>query len=83
MSQNQSVNMGGIVPLALAVAMLVFLPELVRYMVAKGQPVDRIRAALRRIYASLVAAVGLLVKDFRHPKHVSAKAAIKGEAVSH
>lgn len=41
--------MGGIAPLVLTVLMFLILPESVRYMVAKGQPVERIRAALRRI----------------------------------
>jgi AAHS family 4-hydroxybenzoate transporter-like MFS transporter len=41
--------LGGIVPLALAVLLVVFLPESVRYMVARAQPAERIRAVLARI----------------------------------
>ncbi|MFO1071830.1 MAG: MFS transporter [Geminicoccaceae bacterium] len=41
--------LGGIVPLLLTVALLLLLPESVRYMVAKAQPVERIRGVLRRI----------------------------------
>ncbi len=41
--------LGGAAPLALAVLMLLLLPESVRYMVAKRQPMDRIRNVLRRI----------------------------------
>jgi AAHS family 4-hydroxybenzoate transporter-like MFS transporter len=41
--------LGGITPAVLAALMLTVLPESVRYMVAKGYSVDRIRAALRRI----------------------------------
>jgi AAHS family 4-hydroxybenzoate transporter-like MFS transporter len=41
--------LGGISPLVLAALMLLLLPESVRYMVAKRQPAQRIRAALSRI----------------------------------
>src|SRR6201987_2422404 len=41
--------LGGAAPLVLAAAMLALLPESVRYMVAKAQPVERVRAALARI----------------------------------
>jgi len=41
--------LGGVVPVVLAVLLLLFLPESVRYMVAKAQPVQRIRAVLARI----------------------------------
>ncbi|MDP9046428.1 MAG: MFS transporter [Pseudomonadota bacterium] len=41
--------LGGIAPLVLVPLMLLALPESVRYMVAKAQSVERIRAALRRI----------------------------------
>ncbi|MFC3532629.1 MFS transporter [Vogesella facilis] len=45
-------EVGGIVPLLLVVLLLAVLPESVRYMVAKGQPRERIAAALARISAS-------------------------------
>jgi AAHS family 4-hydroxybenzoate transporter-like MFS transporter len=41
--------LGGVAPLILAGLMLITLPESVRYMVAKGQSVEKIRAALRRV----------------------------------
>jgi AAHS family 4-hydroxybenzoate transporter-like MFS transporter len=44
--------LGGLVPLALAVAMLARLPESVRYLVAKRLPAARIRAALQHISPS-------------------------------
>lgn len=44
--------LGGVVPLALALLLLLLLPESVRYMVAKGHPAERIRGVLRRISAS-------------------------------
>ncbi|WP_028229606.1 MFS transporter [Paraburkholderia ferrariae] len=43
--------LGGVTPLVLCVPPLLRLPESVRYMVANGQPVERIRAALVRISA--------------------------------
>ena len=44
--------LGGAVPLALAAAMAFQLPESVRFMVARAQPVERIRAVLSRISPS-------------------------------
>ncbi len=41
--------LGGATPLLLGVLLLVKMPESVRFMVATGQPVDRIRATLSRI----------------------------------
>ena len=41
--------LGGLTPVVLVVLLLVFLPESVRYMVARAQPVERIRAVLCRI----------------------------------
>ncbi|MBK4736305.1 MFS transporter [Noviherbaspirillum pedocola] len=41
--------LGGAAPLVLALLMLALLPESVRYMVARGMPAARIRAALERI----------------------------------
>ncbi|MBI2309115.1 MAG: MFS transporter [Rhodocyclales bacterium] len=41
--------LGGIAPLALVVVLAFTLPESVRYLVAQRQPVERIRAVLRRI----------------------------------
>jgi AAHS family 4-hydroxybenzoate transporter-like MFS transporter len=44
--------LGGVTPLVLVVLLVLFLPESVRYMVAKSQPVERIRAVLSRISSS-------------------------------
>lgn len=44
--------LGGIMPLILAALLLLLLPESVRLMVAKHQPVERVRALLRRISPS-------------------------------
>ena len=44
--------LGGVTPLLLVVLMVLLLPESVRYMVAKVQPVERIRAVLSRISSS-------------------------------
>ncbi|ACA15292.1 major facilitator superfamily MFS_1 [Methylobacterium sp. 4-46] len=41
--------LGGVVPLLLTVLMIALLPESVRYMVARGQPSERVRAVLGRI----------------------------------
>ena len=41
--------LGGITPLLLTVLLVLLLPESVRYMVAKGQPVERVHAVLQRI----------------------------------
>lgn len=45
-------ELGGITPLILSVLMLFLLPESVRYLVAKGQGSERIRAVLSRISGS-------------------------------
>lgn len=42
-------TLGGVVPLLLAVALALLLPESVRFMVMRRQPIERIRAALSRI----------------------------------
>ena len=44
--------LGGIAPLVLLLAMLLLLPESVRYMVTKGQAVENIRDVLSKISAS-------------------------------
>ena len=44
--------LGGVAPLVLVLALLVALPESVRFMVARAQPAERIRATLARIAAS-------------------------------
>ena len=41
--------LGGAVPLVLTVALVLLLPESVRFMVTRRQPVERIRAALARV----------------------------------
>lgn len=46
--------LGGIAPLLLTVALLALLPESVRFMVARRQPVERVRAALARVAGAKV-----------------------------
>ena len=55
--------LGGTVPLVLTVLLLLFLPESVRYMVAKAQPVERIRAVLSRISASAAQAASFVMTE--------------------
>jgi AAHS family 4-hydroxybenzoate transporter-like MFS transporter len=55
--------LGGTVPLVLTVLLLVLLPESVRYMVAKAQPVERIRAVLGRISASAAQAASFVMTE--------------------
>ena len=43
--------------------LLVLLPESVRYMVAKNEPVERIRAVLRRISASAANATSFVMSE--------------------
>ena len=57
--------LGGIAPLVLAAAMLALLPESVRYMVAKSQPVEKIRAALARISAHAAHATSFVLSESR------------------
>lgn len=45
-------ELGGIVPLLMMALLLLVLPDSVRYMVSKGQPRERIIAALARIHVS-------------------------------
>lgn len=49
-------GLGGLAPLVLVVLLVVFLPESVRYMVAKGFPVARVAAVLSRISATAAGA---------------------------
>jgi MFS transporter, AAHS family, 4-hydroxybenzoate transporter len=42
-------ELGGIAPMVLALALFALMPESVRYLVAKGLPAERIRAVLSRI----------------------------------
>src|SRR6516225_5753842 len=57
--------LGGVAPLVLAAAMALLLPESVRFMVARAQPVERIRAALSRISASAAAATSFRLSESR------------------
>ena len=57
--------LGGVSPLVLAVAMLLLLPESVRFMVARAQPVEKIRAALARISATASAAAAFRLSEDR------------------
>lgn len=55
--------LGGVTPLILAVFLLLVLPESVRYMVAKNQPVEKIRAALSRIAATASRATAFVMTE--------------------
>lgn len=46
-------ELGGVLPICLALLMLLVLPESVRYLVARGASAERIRAVLSRISATL------------------------------
>lgn len=55
--------LGGVTPLVLTLLLLFLLPESVRYMVAKAQPVERIRAVLRRIGAAAEGAAAFVMTE--------------------
>ena len=59
--------LGGITPLLLVLALLLKLPESVRYMVAKNHPVEKIRAVLARI-SSAAAQAGSFVMTEQAPQ---------------
>jgi MFS transporter, AAHS family, 4-hydroxybenzoate transporter len=60
--------LGGIAPLVLTLLMVLFLPESVRYMVAKSLPVERIKASLRRISHTIETATTLVMTERAAPK---------------
>ena len=55
--------LGGTTPLVLTVLLLLLMPESVRYMVAKNQPVERIRGVLRRIAATMPEATSFTMHE--------------------
>ncbi len=55
--------LGGTTPLVLTVLLLLLLPESVRYMVARQQPVERIRRVLRRISATATDATSFVLSE--------------------
>ena len=59
--------LGGIAPLVLGVAMLLALPESIRFMVAKALPVEKIRAALSRVSATASSAGSFVMTE--HVSH--------------
>ena len=61
--------LGGVTPLVLVVLLVLLLPESVRYMVAKAQPVERIRAALSRISASAADARAFVMSEAKPAAH--------------
>lgn len=67
--------LGGAVPLVLVVLLVLLLPESVRYMVANGQPVERIRAVLARIAGPAVQAAKRFVLN-ETAAHSDAKSGI-------
>lgn len=69
-------QLGGLAPLCLALAILVLLPESVRFMVARGQSAGRIRAVLARIAPVPDEADSFVTSETGH----AAKAAVKGKS---
>jgi MFS transporter, AAHS family, 4-hydroxybenzoate transporter len=69
--------LGGVVPLALALLLLLLLPESVRYMVARGQPAERVRAVLRRISPEADGAASFVLAE-KAPAAAGASAAEGG-----
>lgn len=61
--------LGGVAPLVLAALMLLMLPESARYMIAKGQPVERIRAALSRVSSAAAHAASFVMTE--HASHAA------------
>src|SRR5579864_1290676 len=59
-------QIGGAAPLLLTMLLVLLLPESVRYMVAKGQPAERIRRVLNRISASAAAAQSFVIVEREH-----------------
>ena len=55
--------LGGTTPLVLTVLIALLLPESVRYMVAKNQPVERIRSVLHRIAATVPHATSFVMHE--------------------
>ncbi|MDB5368543.1 MAG: major facilitator superfamily 1 [Roseomonas sp.] len=55
--------LGGVTPLVLTVALLLLLPESVRYMITKAQPAERIRRVLSRISASAAEAASFTMTE--------------------
>ena len=55
--------LGGATPLVLTIVIAFALPESVRYMVAKGQPAERIRAVLGRISSAAVTARSFVMTE--------------------
>jgi AAHS family 4-hydroxybenzoate transporter-like MFS transporter len=55
--------LGGTAPLVLTLLMLLLMPESVRHMVAKKQPVERIRGVLRRISATAADATSFVMSE--------------------
>ena len=58
-------GLGGLAPLVLALAMLVALPESVRFMVARAWPLGKIRATLSRVSASAAQAASFRLSEGR------------------
>ncbi len=68
--------LGGITPLVLTVLMLLLLPELVRHMVAEKQPVERVRAVLRRISATAADATSFVLTEKAPATHARSGAGV-------
>ena len=56
-------HLGGATPLVLVVLMLLFLPESVRYLVARGRPVEKVRRILAHISAKASEASSFILSE--------------------
>ncbi len=57
--------LGGAVPFVLTLLLLLWLPESVRYLVAKGLPVERVRAVLARVAKSAADVGNFVLREAR------------------
>jgi len=55
--------LGGVAPIVLVLLMVFFLPESVRYMVTRGQPVERVRAVLAKVSRQAADASGFVLSE--------------------
>lgn len=68
--------LGGLAPLVLVLVMLVRMPESVRYMVAKAQPVERIRRVLSRISVTAAEASAFVMSETAPASQASSGAGV-------
>lgn len=69
--------LGGIVPLVLVLVMLRYLPESVRYLVAKGKPVERVRSILSRISPHVYSAKAFVLTEVTAEQELPAQSGVQ------